>query len=88
MGVQLADVQKGVLDTAKVIVDGMNAWNQMQGKGTSSATPPLASTTVSQPAVSNQTVSKPQSMAPTNGLAAVPMWVWAAGALILLWRLR
>jgi hypothetical protein len=88
MGTSLADIGRGMLDTGKVLVDGMNAWNNMVGKGTSSATPPIASTTVSQPAVSNQTVSNPQTMMGGLGLGAIPPWAWLVGLGLLAWRYR
>lgn len=86
MGVSLESLQRGVLDTAKVLVDGMNTWNTFQGKGTSTAVPPIASTTVSQPSVSNQSVSNPQSM--LSGLGTMPSWLWAVGIGLLLWRFK
>ena len=86
MGVSLEDVQKGVLDTAKVLVDGMNAWNKIQGTGTSTATPPIQSGTVSQPSVANTQQTQTQSM--SAALGSIPPWAWLLGGLGLLWYAR
>jgi len=83
MGVRFEDIANGALETGKLLVKGMEQWNQATGKGTSIATPPIVAAVPPGGGVSAQ--PQGQSATPAGGLAALPGWVIAAGALAALW---
>jgi hypothetical protein len=82
MGVSLAEINAGVLETSKVLNETMSLWNQITGK--SVATPTIQAPAAATPA-GGSTGSQAAGATSTQA-AATPTWVWiaAAGAALLL----
>jgi hypothetical protein len=85
MGVSMKDIEAGLLDVNKVLVQGMTTWDLLSGKG---AAPPAAQTTVSLPAVNNPQQVATSTPSGAFSLGSIPPWAWLAGGvgLYLVWR--
>lgn len=85
MGVSLAEINAGVLETSKVLSETMSLWNQITGK--SVATPTIQAPAAAAPA-GGATGSQAMG-ATTTAAGKMPPWAWIAAAgvgLILLMR--
>jgi|GEM_PF-1165173 len=80
MGVSLAEINAGVLETSKVLSETMSLWNQITGKS-------VATPTIQAPA--GGATGSQATGATTTAAGKMPPWAWIAAAgvgLILLMR--
>lgn len=82
MGISLEQINQGLLDTSKIITDGMRAWDNISGK----TTPAAAQTTVAQAqpaapaAATQQTVNQSPAGGSSLNLGSLPPWLLVVGA--------
>lgn len=84
MGVTSADLERGLIDFGRVVVQGMQTWDSLRK---TTAAPPAATEPVAKTAVVNQQSVYSDKPAAATGLAALPPIVWLAGAGLAVWWL-